>query len=216
MPVKAYRRSMETSKTSYIMKPVLSVKAARVLIVFAGLMLLSFSAFAQRQTPGRPSVEGWAGFGPVAGRFLPAGGTLTWNKHDYVGRMSFGLDVDRVGMDVTTELTGEDGVTVTGTASCGAWQVQALGGYMARLFATRSRSVILSGGGYLCTGVKYVPDIERAGYILGLVPELQGEVFLGYSVSLFASFRPKFIVVDTIKGRPWFQSRVGVGVKFYL
>ena len=104
-------------------------------------------------------------------------------------------------------------------------------GYMFRLLAPRNRVVVLSAGGSLLAGVRYAPQMKEyykngkdgatysaVGFYLGLVPEVQFEVFPFRNVSIYVAARPRLRLVSGLGGTDagWFQMTAAAGLKFYL
>lgn len=195
------------------------------------LLLLPFTGRAQRQTSGRPSLDVYGSFS-LDGGMKFAGGGFSWCQYDFVGRTAIGLDVFREYHGYTEAavydskgevLAPEVSYDFVSTDACGSL------GYMFRLLAPRSRWVILSAGGHLLAGVKYVPEMagfqkssnknySSVGFYLGLVPDVQLEVFPLKNVSLYAGFRPRVRILSTVGGydRNWYCLSVSTGLKFYL
>ncbi len=209
------------------------MRVIRTVLFFVLLCLACVAASAQRQTPGRPSLDGYVSFGNTAKGFGVAGGGVAWCNYDYAGRTSIGVDVlldrhryvEKAVYDKSGEL-----VYPEETHLFGSYDVCAAGGYFIRLLAPRSRSVILSAGGTLLAGVKYCKPMasfykddsgdkaySSVGFLLCIVPEAQLEVFLLRSASLYASVRPRAEVVNGLGGKSdWFKMTYAAGVKVYL
>lgn len=204
------------------------------------LLAFSFPALAQRMTPGRQSVEVYGSFGRLGHYYGPAGGGVLRASHGYRGRLTLGVDVMGVNMGLTEEEVVEEDketgdVTVVrpgGVFDFKGTDICASVGYLYRVWAPRSRVFVLSAGGSgllgarCCGGlhdhvrsadgsnVKYYPSV---GLVLGLVPEVQAEVFPFRNVSLYGSLRPRMTVVSTNGGdSDWLRMGLAMGLKFYL
>lgn len=210
--------------------------AALAAFVFFSLLFSCPDAFAQRQTPGRVSLEAWFG-SSFPGEFVPGGGGFSWNKHDYLGHVSLGIDVDRPqttlhGLLPVTDSEGYDDYLSEDRLLRGV-EVSVIGGYHVRLLAPRSRTVILSAGLSMYNGLRVYSGHEdlliedREGfyvspgstsYSMGFVPELQFEVFPFRNASLYLSARPRIQVLDTFASASssWFTMRAAFGIKYYL
>lgn len=199
-------------------------------------LLFCLPSNAQRQTPGRPSIELYAtgGASPV-GPFGPTGGGATWNMHHHLGHLTAGLDVLIAPVRYVEEAIFADDGTMLAPENVNeffSYDVRAGGGYMVRLLSTRSRSVIFSAGGLAYIGVRYCPDLSQftissgskagqkvgqVGFLMDLVPEAQLEVFVSNNMSLYGSFRPRIEIVNTLAGKgDWIRMYAGLGVKYYL
>ena len=194
------------------------------------LFVSAFSGLAQRQTPGRPSFDGYVTFAqrPEAG--FVSGGGMAWCNYNYIGRTTLGVDVffeprvlveDAVYKD--NELIAPETRNVLETAD-----VCLSGGYLLRIWAPRSRSVILSAGGTLLAGVSYCKPLtgfcrengkpySAAGIFLGLVPEAQLELFPFSNVSFYGAVRPRVCFLNGLGGTSdWFRMSYSFGFKFYI
>lgn len=199
------------------------------LLTAVGLLFLSIlPGLAQRQTPGRPSLDGYV---TLNQKFSPAGGGFFWCNYDFRGRTHLGLDVFREGHSFHEDAVMNNGVEVAPAVdySFMATDVNASIGYLFRLLAPRSRTVILSAGGHLLGGVKYVPEMSgftksngknyaQVGAYIGIVPELQFEVFPFRNVSIYISARPRLRILSTIGGKDagWFLMSESAGFKVYM
>lgn len=192
---------------------------------------LSVPGMCQRQTSGRPSIDGYVNFA-FDGGFRVAGGGVAWCNYDYMGRTTLGLDVFSNGHTYTEEAVVTNGEVVAPEIvhKFYATDVCANIGYMFRLLAPRSRAVILSAGGHLLVGAKYAPEMSefykdkgankrysQVGFLLGLMPEMQLEVFPFRNVSLYASVCPRARIFSGLGGKDkWFVLSGAAGFKVYL
>ena len=199
------------------------------LLLSASLFLLgSPRADAQRQTPGRPSLDMYGSFGSTG--FIPAGGGLVWCNYDFGGRTAIGIDVYRAPHSFTEApiYSGKEMVAPEIHHEFMSTDVTATVGYLLRVAAPRSRAVILSAGGHLLLGVKYAPEMggfvkdsmrnyAQAGFLIGIAPEVQLEVFVSRNVSLYGSARPRVRVYSALGGHDdWFRMSGAAGLKIYL
>lgn len=196
------------------------------LLAFA-LLSVTF-CHAQRQTPGRPSLDLYASFGTASA--VPAGGGFFWCNYDYSGRTCLGLDVFREwhGYTEPAIITGGKEVAPEENYEFVSTDICASVGYMFRVLAPRSRFFILSAGGHALVGIKYLPDMSSfmksddkayssVGFYLGVVPEVQMELFPFRNVSLYGSVRPRARAISSMGGRDrWFNLSFAGGVKIYL
>ena len=203
----------------------------RVLALCGLLLLLPLSALAQRQTSGRPSLDLYGTLNLDQGVKF-AGGGFSWCNYDFRGRTVIGIDVYREYHGYTEAAVVSNGEIVAPEVTHDFMATDACGsvGYMFRLLAPRSRWIILSAGGHLLAGVKYVPEMKQfkksntgknysaVGFYLGLVPDVQVEVFPFKNVSLFAGFRPRARLVSGMGGfdREWYSLSVVSGLKIYM
>lgn len=192
------------------------------------LLVLCFCAGvlcrAQRQTPGRPSIDATFTFDPIGKGVY--GGSVMWSNYQYLGHTSLGLEAMSHPYYYTLpEVVLEDGTVVAEeerlTLRC--VDVTAGGGYFIRIVGTRSRSVILSAGINGFIGVRHCSGLseytkKKTGLLMYLVPELQLEVFPFSNVSLFVSVRPRMEVLNVViaGAYPWFNLNFGAGLKVYL
>lgn len=193
-------------------------------------LLLSLPALAQRQTPGRPSVEGSVLLG-VSPKFAAVGGSAFWCNHYYGGHTVLGLDVlsspHRLHEDA---VYASDGTEVAPALDHSLTGIQAafVAGYRFRLIAPRSRVFILSGGADILVGAKYCEEMgsfvksdgnayAKTGFFLGAAPELKAEVFPFRNVSLFVAARPRVRILCGLGGSDdWFTMSLRAGVAYYL
>ena len=212
--------------------------------VFFSLLVVLIAvtgAYAQRQTPGRFSLEAYGGIGkgvipdspeiPVFIGMNNAGIALSY--YDYSGRMVYGLDAfmqphtfvdvaiyDREG----NEIAPEESHAMTSVNYC----VSA--GYLYRLWGLRSRTLTLSVGGSLFIGASVCEQIASyykeptssdfnspVGFYMALAPEVQLECFPFRNMSLFASFKPRMRFLDTLAGKSdWLLANGTFGLKYYF
>lgn len=200
-------------------------------------LLVCVPLSAQRQSQGRSSIDA-AFVTDFSDGVRPSGGMVSWSTYGFDHHLSFGLDFlyrnhyytepdvyDTVDPSVVV-IPGERKVFPS-------YEVTLLYGYKYRFWSTRSRSLILSGGIWGCTGVTYCKEMSayvkdtdddkvrnygEAGFVQAFMPELLFEAFPFRSVSFYVSARPKVYVVDALGGdkRPWFRFFIGLGTKFYL
>ena len=203
----------------------------RGLLLCGFLLSFSLEGMCQRQTSGRPSFDGYVNFGFGNGTpFRIAGGGVSWCNYDFMGRTALGLDVFTEPLYYTEPAVITNGEVVApeipwsfmATDICGSV------GYMFRLLSPRNRSVILSAGAHLLLGAKYCPEMagfkksgeknySQVGFFLGLVPDVQLEVFPFRNVSLYAGFRPRARLVSGIGGSDkWLTLSATAGFKVYL
>ena len=201
-------------------------------LALAAMVCGILPAAAQRQTAGRHSVEA---YGAYAGGY---GGGIGWSNYNYGGRVVWGLDVvgARVGLhyDANYASDGTTQIADAIDADLGAVDAVVTGGYLFRVWAPRSRVVILSAGGALGMGIRYCKRIgeyekdpysvssdhakySRTGLLINFLPEVQLEVFPLKSMSLFVSARPHVTVFTTLGGKvDWFRMGCNAGLKYYL
>lgn len=208
-----------------------------IAILFAGVLFSSQPCYAQRQTPGRGSVDGTF-FMDLTGGVRPTGGRLTYSSYGFNHHLSFGLDV-LYRPNQYTEPDVYDPANPTMVVLPGevhqlpSYEIVALAGYKYRFWNTRNRSFILSAGAYIGLGIQYcremaqyvkeqdvdnVKNFGEAGFVAQMVPEVTFEWFPLNNVSLFASFDPKVYFVNALGGdkRPWIRLFLGFGTKYYL
>lgn len=198
------------------------------LLTVAVLVSLPVASRAQRQTPGRPSLDGYVSFGPGFG---VAGGGFYWCNYDFVGRTHFGLDIFREAHGFTEEAIYSSDQTMVAPESdyeFMATDVCGSVGYLYRLLAPRSRVIVLSAGGHLLFGAKAAPEMSNfkksttanysaVGFFMGAVPEVQLELFPFRNVSLYVSARPRLRLFSSLGGRSdWFVFSSSFGAKVYL
>lgn len=200
------------------------------LLLSATILLLAgqTEAAAQRQTPGRPSFDVYASFGSTG--FIPCGGGFTWSNYDFAGHTAIGIDVYRGPHSFTEAAVYSGGEMVAPEIRHDfvSTDITATVGYLLRVAAPRSRAVILSAGGHLLLGAKYAPEMgtfykdsnkkyASAGFLIGIVPEVQFEVFLARNVSVYASARPRVAVYSALAGQDrWLLMTGASGLKVYL
>jgi len=218
------------------------MKKIKIVFLFA---LLSLSAFAQRQTQGRVSVEGYGGYGPpmrTYGFGVPpdefeksapsVNGGAAVSLYDYSGRIVVGFDYlslprgyhEPALYDRSDRLISSDFNYFYKSQTCCLYA-----GYMYRLWATRSRNFIVSCGGYLDVGVSICKDLSNhisqktntnektLAFTLGLTPDVQLEFFPLPSASLFMSVRSHITLLNFLPGYSNLFHPVGcLGVKYYL
>ena len=209
-------------------------------LFFVLCFFISPSAYCQRQTSGRPSVDLHVNFGEMPfGGFGPVGGRACWSQYQYRGHTSIGVDVSaRPWSVVLEEVTYTDPATGLEMvlapeqvdALC-AYDAVAGIGYYYRLLSPRSRWIILSAGVFGGLGVRYCNELthyyhtennekvfyDPVGFLMKLSPELLLEVYPFDNLSLFVSAYPNVTIIDTSKGDgDWFVPQFGAGVKIYL
>lgn len=218
-------------RKSFVLKVILAVSAA----LFSSVVLN-----AQRQTPGRPSLEGQVLFGERMDYRGVAvnGGTVTWNNYQYLSHTSFGVEFFMHPYDfVESEIYDSEGNIIAPevTHTFRAYDITAGAGYFVRLLASRNRAFIFSVGISGYTGVRYCKDLSQfvkkansvrasdsefykpVGYVLNVIPEAQMELFPFSNVCLFVSARPRLQVVDGLAGKyDWFHFAWGSGLKIYF
>ena len=200
----------------------------------AALLLVCFGASAQRQTPGRPSVEAYGSLAVSNPAYMGGGGAF-WCNHYFNGHTLFGLDYLREHHGFYRDAVyAKDGETmVEAPIADRFWSNDICGsiGYMFRIWAPRSRVVVFSAGGSLLAGIRYAPEMEAypvevggdkmfspVGFYMGLVPEVQFEVFPFRNVSLYLSARPRARIYCSLGGKDdgWFLFTSAFGLKLYL
>lgn len=195
------------------------------------------SVLAQRQTAGRHSVEAHCSAVPDASGDIVLGGAgALWSNQGYSGRVVWGIDACSVPLTlVEPETLDGEGNLIAPEVShdLRAVEILALGGYSQRIWAPRSRALILSAGIMGGAGVRHSRDIgdyvkvsdshsgavsyARTGILVTVLPEVQAEVFLFRNVSLYASFRPRVTVFTGLGGKvDWFIPSALAGLKLYL
>ncbi len=206
--------------------------SALALAVFfvAGL----FPAFGQRQTNGRPSIEGQVLFGEGMDYKTVAvnGGSVTWNNYQYLGHTSLGVEVFMHPHDFVQPAVYDGDILIIPdlAETLRAYDFTVGGGYFIRALSTRSRSLILSFGVSVYAGVRYCKEVgtfvkdeasgkkySPVGFLLNAVPEAQLEVFPFSNVSFYASARPRLRILSTLAGEyGWFHFSWGGGIKYYF
>ena len=206
------------------------VSAVAASIVF---LLLSVEAGAQRQTPGRPSLNAQVVMIPGAERMVAVGGgSVSWCSYQPTGHLALGAEVMYHPYYLTLpEMLDDDGFVVAPEEHLTLSAIDAGlgGGYFLRLLSTRNRAFIVSAGVSGFVGFRNCSALSRYekpdgktykpnGLILYFVPELQMEVFPFSNISLFVSARPRLEALNLIIGGsyPWFRFTWGGGLKFYL
>lgn len=213
-----------------------------VALVVAALSSVEVSA--QRQTPGRPSIDVYMNAGSISGRpFFPAGGGINYVRYGYLTRFTGGLDVSLSPLSFTEHVNAiykkdnpdelvapEENIPY----SFNAYDVLAGVGYHIRIYGTRNRVFILSAGGNFYLGARICEQLKSftnpnkdnkqypsVGYLMSIVPEIQAEVFPFRSVSLYLAFRPKMDILDVLSLQDyvkvnWFRPCAAFGTKIYF
>ena len=215
------------------------ISISKALTAAALMLCLVPAAHAQRQTMGRPSIEGQVIFGEAMDykKVAVNGGSVTWNNYQYLGHTSIGLEFYTHPYDfVTVEdpIYDKDGSIIfpgaTFVDTYRSFDITVGGGYFIRVLSTRNRALIFSVGASAYLGVRYCKEISSyvkdettgkhygsVGFLINIIPEAQLEVFPFSNVSLFASARPRFQVWDTMAGKyNWFRFTWGGGLKYYF
>lgn len=213
----------------------------RIFLLLIGCVLACAacpSVFAQRQTSGRPSIDGkmLVGVGSYKGPVYAAGGEIDWCNYRYLGHTAIGFSVLLAPKNFTEPaIYSGDGENKVLIAPENPHDMESIdmtmrGGYYFRLLSTRSRSVILSAGVCGNAGISwckqmssFVKDAEKdkrygeVGFLLGVSPELLLEFFPFQNASLYLSAEPRIDIVNTLacKGN-WFRFYFGAGFKYYL
>lgn len=206
----------------------------RLLVIILMAFLFPLGLSGQRQTPGRPSFEAYGTVAFTPGVYMGGGGA-NWCNHYFIGHTTFGLDVYREGHNFFKDAEyASDGVTmVAPPIDDHFWSTDINGsiGYMFRIWAPRNRVVVFSAGGSLLVGVRYAPQMQlyvkdanqgklysAVGVYVGIVPEVQMEVFPFRSVSLYVSARPRTRIYCGLGGKDdgWLLFSGAFGLKFYL
>ena len=209
----------------------ISTKGIRLLVILASALAFSTQgAHAQRVLEGQSVVN--VQFSPAA----QAGVTAGWSICDQLGQTS--LTVSYLTDDVGKFLSAEEMAQVK-DGGRRAYDIFASGGYFFRIVSTRSRSVMLYGGGTLDLGYRgydfelwnQKETIDDEGYLIldrtedrpylsghfiyGFSPEIGVQAFPArkVAVSLFARPRMRF---NRKGGEPWFVPAFGVGLHFYI
>lgn len=210
----------------------------KISLVVCFVLFFSLGLMAQRQTAGRPALELTLQLGKGMNGFFPSvsGASVSWNVHDYSGYFSYCGDVCiHPYLFTEPEVYDKNGNLLAPAIDISFRSVDALlgGGYTVRLLSTRSRSLILSAGASAFTGIRYCKELSSyvkeyndkgnpvyygsVGFLVVVIPELKAEVFPFSNVSLFASFRPRFEVVNGLVGSyEWFSACLGAGAKYYF
>lgn len=208
------------------------MKTVRIISLLAVLCMAAAPVRAQRQTPGRPSMDGYVTLANTQRGFGLAGGGFAWCNYDYGGRTSLGvdvfLDIQTLSEEAVYDSYGEL-VFPEENYTFGSYDVCAAGGYFFRLLAPRSRVFILSAGGTLLVGAKYCKPVSGfykdggdkkyspVGFLLGMVPEVQAELFPFRNVSLYVAARPRVEFLCGLGGHSeWFKMSYAGGLKIYL
>lgn len=204
--------------------------------------LLSFPMVpcrAQRQTPGRASLDAYVSLGwPSEGKFGVTGGGLFWHSHGFIGYSAMGLDlsVKPVSFSRHTEPVYDLDGNMVAPGSDETFVYRGMDlclsqGYYFRIVSTRDRTLIVSAGINVREGARLCPDARAlgnsaAGFVLSFVPDLVVEVFPFRSVSWFASVNCEMTAVDTMvlsgakqpamPSCPWFRYGFHTGLKLYL
>lgn len=199
------------------------------LLAFLPALIFPVSAVAQRQTPGRPSVEAYMNISGVP--FGTAGGGAAWCNYNYNGHTVLGLDVYVHPRSLEEGAIVMDGEQVAPAVmhTLGCEDICFMGGYFWRLLAPRSRVVILSAGVTGLVGVSHCGAIASfyneskgsnygpVGFVLGVMPELKLEAFPLRSASVYVSARPRVRIISTLGGGDrWLQLNYCLGVRYYL
>lgn len=210
-----------------------------VLSVTALALLTAVPSMAQRQTPGRPSLDFQALAGKGVGDvpFMATGGVISWSNYQFIGHTSLGAEFYIGQQDLVEPEIVYEGTVIAPELvhNLPRYDIGVGGGYFFRALATRNRVVILSFGitGYV--GIGYCPQFANyiytedvnnknygkpygtVGFLMSISPEMQFEVFPAKNFSLFLSARPRFVILNTLKGKnDWFVPSGGFGCKYYL
>lgn len=202
----------------------------------------SVEVSAQRQTPGRPSIDVYMNAGPISERpFFPAGGGINYVRYGYLTRFTGGLDVSLSPLsfiqhqDAVLDRDGNElAPEENNPYSFNSYDVLAGVGYHIRIYGTRNRVFILSAGGNFYLGARICEQLKSftnpnkddkqypsVGYLMSIVPEFQAEVFPFRSVSLYLAFRPKMDILDVLSLQDyvkvnWFRPCAAFGTKIYF
>ena len=215
------------------------LKRVLAICIAAACFALSVDCFAQRQTPGRPSINASAVFGKgFDGKMVGInGGIISWSNYQYRTHLTYSLEFNTHPFEIYSpavfaDLNGQEVLIspeVNDELRC--FDLSAGGGYFLRLLGTRNRVFVISGGLSCFVGLRNCEALKEYEYegkdgkyknypgnglIIYFVPEIQMEVFPFRNVSIFASARPHLEVLSTIAKYPWFTFNWGVGLKFYL
>lgn len=212
----------------------MNISFGRLIAVVSMAFFFSLSLSAQRQTPGRSSIEVYGSVAFTPGVYMGGGGA-NWCNHYFIGHTVFGLDVYREGHNFFKDAEyASDGITmVAPPIDDHFWStdINASIGYMFRIWAPRNRVVVFSGGGSLLAGVRYAPQMQTyvkdanqgkmysaVGFFIGIVPELQFEVFPFRNISLYISARPRARIFCGLGGKDdgWLLFSGAFGLKYYL
>ena len=216
------------------------MKRKLFILVFAAALSCT-CAFAQRQTPGRFSVEAYGsvgkGFNPLSLEYQEIfafnGGGLNLSYYDYSGRMVYGVDAFMQPHCLVEEAIEDNSgnlIAPEETHYMQAVNYSASAGYLYRLWGLRSRALTLSAGASLLVGASVCEDLSLyhksarvsemnapVGFYLAAVPEVQLECFPFRNLSVYASFRPRMRFVDTLAGKSdWLLLSGSFGLKVYL
>ena len=210
------------------------------IFVFVALSLSalfwSLPASAQRQTPGRPSIEASAVVGPTYGKPYPVsvtGANFTFRQYLRVSNWSVGVDYlmnPYYQFVIPAEYLDDVIVVPEKDYPFLVHDINFLAGYTVRLWAPRSRVVALSLGASISLGARIAPGLDKcqdykktypmegiAGFIFGMIPEFQFEVFPFRNASFFAAARPRIQFLSTLKGEcNWFCMTGAFGMRYYF
>lgn len=203
-----------------------------IIVVLFCLFYLQ-TAFAQRMTPGRPSLElGYTIGSAVAGLpEKPMGFELTWSNYYFHGYTSFTLDVyaHQFGYTIPAVYDSTGGfIAPEESIHPDAYDLLLGMGYHYRLLSTRNRFFILSVGAGIFLGIDYCKDmanVEKSGggyynsvgFLMNVIPEVKAELFPFSNVSLFASARPRLQCINGLAAKDyWFRPAYAFGLKYYL
>lgn len=198
-------------------------------ILALAVVFCCLPSHAQRQTPGRPSLDAYVTLGwPGTNYFGVRGGGFAWRNYSFIGCTSLGLDFSLLPADYhfTHEpIYDKDGTEIAPYGEedyhYTAIDLTAAEGYYLRLLSTRNRALIVSLGATLHEGIRICPDAKyiempMTGFVLSGEPELLIEFFPFNSVSFFVSAKARMTMVNTLKVGNWFRYGFGTGLKVYL
>lgn len=195
---------------------------SRILFCVLILSCATVSLFAQRQTPGRSSIE-------LYGSAIHGyGGGIALSNYGFNGRTVLGLDVFQRELGILVPANeGSDEMFFRKPS----YEAMFTGGYLWRVLSNRSRSIILSAGICVGLGVRYCSemsyfrdnydgfgDVATVGFVCAFYPDVQVEFFPAQNMCGFVSFRPRLYAWDHL-GAPytsWFAPLASVGLKYYL
>lgn len=220
------------------------MKNLRLYVLVTFCVALSVQpAFGQRQTVGRHSLEAFGtlnGVSNALGRsvFTASGGGLQWGKYDYLGYVFAGAQACRGPLSLTeSAITDSEGTLIAPESKhyFNYVDVAAYGGYALRVWAPRSRVVVLSAGLAGCVGIRncgpmggYVKVYDtsgrgedvyyiKTGFLMQVMPVVAFEAFPFRNISFAVSYRPLMDVVSGLGGSySWFHSVGSLSVKYYF